>query len=306
MGYRVKTRGFRVRRSDDGGLLVYDERADVGHVLNPTVAVVYDLCDGSMSVGDMAQRVASQTGLPADEEIVVLALAQLREAGILDEAEPTTAALATVNTGLTRRSLLKRLAAGAGALALLPAIDSISGVSQLAADTGLTVFAAVAISVVTTAGQPVTVQLSVTGQPGSGTLTFNIVDPPQHGTATISGDLLTYTPNPGFVGTDTMTYQAILNPSTTTTGTSTSGSTTMASTPTTPASSPTTVATTSTPPPSSPSSSIGTASIHGQRGDSRRAAVGAQTVNAQAVTSTIATVTVTVDPASAASPTFTG
>jgi len=304
VGYRVKTRGFRVRRSDDGGLLVYDERADVGHVLNPTVAVVYDLCDGSMSVSDMAQRVATQTGLPADEEIVVLALAQLREAGILDEAEPTTAALATVNTGLTRRSLLKRLAAGAGVLALLPAIDSISGVSQLAADTGLTVFAAVSISIVTTAGQPVTVQLSVTGQPGPGTLTFNIVDPPQHGTAMISGDQLTYTPNPGFVGTDTLTYQAILNPTTTTAGTSTSGTTTTAgSTSTSPASSPTTVATTSTPP---PSSSGGTLSIHGQRGDSRHSAVGAQTVGAQAVTSTIATVTVTINPASAASPTFTG
>ena len=216
MSYRIKTEGYRVRRTDDGGMLVYDERTDIGHVLNPSVAVVYDLCDGERSVADMARYVAAETGLPADDEIVVLALAQLREAGLLDESEPTTAALASVNTGVTRRSLLKRLAVGAGALALLPAIDSVADVSKLAAATGLTVFAATSISVTTTGGQSVTVTLSVTGQPSAGTLVYSIVTPPAHGTAVIDGDQLTYTPSPGFEGGDVLTYQATLIATTTT------------------------------------------------------------------------------------------
>jgi hypothetical protein len=275
MSYRINTEGYRVRRTDDGGMLVYDERADIGHVLNPSVAVVYDLCDGERSVADMARYVAAETGLPADDEIVLLALAQLREAGLLDESEPTTASLASVNTGLTRRSLLKRLAVGAGALALLPAIDSVADISKLAA---VTAFAATSISVTTTGGVPVTVTLSVTGQPSAGTLVYSIVTPPLHGTAVISGDQLTYTPSPGFEGGDVLTYQATLLATTTTAGTT--GST--------------------TPPTTAGPKSLG---IRGAFGRGRPASMEAQT----GVVSAPGTVTISVGPAAVnAAPSFTG
>jgi hypothetical protein len=281
MSYRIKTEGFRIRRTDDGGMLVFDERADVGHVLNPSVSVVYDLCDGTRSVADMARYVAAETGLPADEEIVVLALAQLREAGLLGESEETTASLASVNTGLTRRSLIKRLAVGAGALTLLPAIDSIANVSKLAAVPGTTSgFAAVSISVTTTGGQPVSVTLSATGQPGPGTLTFTLVTPPQHGTASIAGNVLTYTPSPGYEGPDVMTYQAMLILGTTTTAATTG--------------------------PTTPSTTAGPASLRvgGSFGRGRSAAVLGQTTGP---TSAPGTITISVGPAALnASPSFTG
>ena len=232
MGYRLRKQGLRVRRTDDGGLIVYDEFTDEGHVLNAAQAVVYDACDGVTTLTDMADQVARQTGLPADEEIVLLALAHLRQAGLLDDSQATTAALARVNPGLTRRSLLKRLAVGAGALALLPTIDSIGGVSRLAAETGLSVFAAISISISTSQGVPVTVQLGATGAPAeAGTLSFVVVTPPQNGTASISGSLLTYTPSVGFQGTDTLTYQAMFTPGATTPATT--GGTTPATTPST-------------------------------------------------------------------------
>ena len=278
MNYRIKQQGFRVRRTDDGGLLVFDEQADVGHVLNPSVAVVYDLCDGTRSVADMSRYVATETGLPADEEIVLLALAELREAGLLDESEPTTAALATLNTGLTRRSLIKRLAVGAGALALLPAIDSIADISKVAA-TASTSFAALSFSVTTTGGQPVAVTLGVTGQPGPGSLVFTIVTPPQHGTAVISGAVLTYTPSPGYEGPDSITYQATLMSSVTTT------------------------AGTTTPQPTT--TGTGPLSVRGGSfGRGRSAAMSAQTTG---VTSSPGVITISVGPgAVTASPSFTG
>ncbi|MGJ8651426.1 MAG: Ig-like domain-containing protein [Opitutaceae bacterium] len=42
-------------------------------------------------------------------------------------------------------------------------------------------------------------------------LSYRIISPPSHGTLAISGALIAYTPNPGFVGTDLFTYCAMDN-----------------------------------------------------------------------------------------------
>ena len=50
---------------------------------------------------------------------------------------------------------------------------------------------------------------NLTSDPDSDNLSFTIIDPPSNGTATIdSDDVLKYTPNNGFTGNDTFTYQA--------------------------------------------------------------------------------------------------
>jgi hypothetical protein len=219
----------RVRRIEDGTLVIYDEHTDKGHVLNPALAVVYDACDGTTSLAEMARRVANRTELPEDEQIVLMALGELRQAGLLDVSFGDRS-VARARHGLTRRSLLKRVALGVGALAVLPTLESVAGVSQLVAQTGLSVFAAVALSIQTSAGVPVTFQLRATGVPGSGSLMFKVITPPRHGLGVINGDLLTYTPAPGYEGPDSLTYQAILDPSATTTSTTTGSSTTTTTT----------------------------------------------------------------------------
>lgn len=102
----------------DGELLVVRESSQEAHALNETAAIVFDLCDGSVSRAAMATEVARRTGLPADTGVVDLALADLVEAGliVLEEEEPTS---------ITRRSLIRRLALPAAAMAMLPVVETV-------------------------------------------------------------------------------------------------------------------------------------------------------------------------------------
>lgn len=101
----------------DGELLIVNEASLEAHALNETAAIVFDLCDGSMERAAMAAEVARRTGLPTDEGVVELALSDLVEAGLIeiDEAPPT----------ITRRTLIRRLALPAAAMAMLPVVETV-------------------------------------------------------------------------------------------------------------------------------------------------------------------------------------
>jgi hypothetical protein len=121
-----RAEGLLIARSE-GELLVYKELANEAHALNLTAAIVFDLCDGATSPAVMASEVALRTGLPVDEKIIDLALADLVEAGlvVLEEGEPAS---------ITRRSLVRRLALSAAAMAMLPVVETIVMPSQASAD----------------------------------------------------------------------------------------------------------------------------------------------------------------------------
>jgi hypothetical protein len=89
------------------------------HALNQSAAAVYELCDGKTSKPEMAAAIRHRTGLPADEEIVDLALAELVDAGLvlLDNPEPPST--------ITRRSLIRRLALSSVAAMMLPVVETI-------------------------------------------------------------------------------------------------------------------------------------------------------------------------------------
>ncbi|GAB3791141.1 putative Ig domain-containing protein [Dyella agri] len=73
--------------------------------------------------------------------------------------------------------------------------------------TPLSVPTAAALSVNTTASTPVTIQVMTNAsgpQPFTG---VNVASVPAHGSASINGEQIVYTPNAGFVGTDSFTYQ---------------------------------------------------------------------------------------------------
>jgi hypothetical protein len=212
--YRARTRDLNITRTDDGSLIVRDEATDVGHVLNPAVAIVFTACDGATTRDEMARLVAAGTGLPQSDDVVLLALAHLRDAGLLNEAEPSTHELAEeIDSGPTRRQALTRLAITATAVAAMPAVTSLLGVSAaLGLGSGSQDFVANSITVATTGGAPVSVQLGAEGVPGPGKVTFEIVAQPQHGTVVLNGEVATYTPVPDFEGTDTFTYRAVFTP----------------------------------------------------------------------------------------------
>ena len=89
------------------------------HALNQSAAAVFDLCDGKSSRAEMAAEIERRTGLPADEEIVELALAELVDAGLVvvdDPEHPST---------ISRRSLVRRLSLSAAAVMMLPVVETI-------------------------------------------------------------------------------------------------------------------------------------------------------------------------------------
>jgi Coenzyme PQQ synthesis protein D (PqqD) len=110
--------GVQIERAADEILAVRPGISEA-HALNQSAAVVFDLCDGKTSKSEMAAEVQRRTGLPANEEIVDLALAELADAGLvtLDSAESRPTA--------TRRSLIRRFSLSAAAIAMLPVVETI-------------------------------------------------------------------------------------------------------------------------------------------------------------------------------------
>ena len=101
----------------DGEFLVYNPATQEAHALNPSAATVFELCDGNTSASTMVEEVARRTGLPADPEIVDLALAELQEAHLVvnEDAQPQ---------GITRRAVIRRLGLTAIATAALPIVET--------------------------------------------------------------------------------------------------------------------------------------------------------------------------------------
>ena len=63
------------------------------------------------------------------------------------------------------------------------------------------------LSATTVSELPVAISLVASG-PAGVALTYRVVSQPAHGTVSVSGNLATYFPNPGFVGSDSFTYSA--------------------------------------------------------------------------------------------------
>ena len=120
--------GLLVERVD-GEVLVVKESSREAHALNEAASIVFDLCDGAMSREAMAAEVARRTGLPVDEGVVDLALADLVEAGIVVLEDEAPAAI-------TRRGLIRRLALPAAAMAMLPVVETVLMPAPAAAQSG--------------------------------------------------------------------------------------------------------------------------------------------------------------------------
>jgi hypothetical protein len=99
-------------------ILVYDQIEDKAHCLNQTAARVWRSCDGRTSVKEIARSLGGNTNSKSDEDIVWLALDQLRKFNLLETAPTKPAHLA----GMTRRQAVARI--GLAAIAL-PVVVSI-------------------------------------------------------------------------------------------------------------------------------------------------------------------------------------
>ena len=69
-----------------GEMLVYDLNTNEAHCLNPAAARVWAHCDGTTTVTEMARRLADEMQTPVTDEVVWLALEQLRKSRLLQES----------------------------------------------------------------------------------------------------------------------------------------------------------------------------------------------------------------------------
>jgi len=114
-----------------GEMLVYDRDSDKAHCLNPTAAFIWTHCDGRTSVTKMTQLLEDEMRTPCHDEVVWLALEQLRKSNLLEESYVRPPQI----EHLSRRALVKRL--GVAAAVTVPFISSITAPTAAQAATCL-------------------------------------------------------------------------------------------------------------------------------------------------------------------------
>ncbi|HXX24322.1 MAG TPA: PqqD family protein [Terriglobia bacterium] len=67
-----------------GEVVLYDKTNNKVHCLNKTAAAIWESCDGTRTVDDLAQLVEAKLGAPTNREVVLLALQELEKAGLME------------------------------------------------------------------------------------------------------------------------------------------------------------------------------------------------------------------------------
>lgn len=112
-----------ISKEADGELLIYDLTRDLAHCLNPTAAAVWNLSNGRNSVTQISKQLSSRESGTVDEDVVWLALRELRRAHLLETADWSRVSDGTI-LGMTRREAIRRI--GLGAAIALPVVISIT------------------------------------------------------------------------------------------------------------------------------------------------------------------------------------
>ncbi len=103
-----------------GEVLIYDLRNDKAFCLNPTSAAIWNLCDGNKTVAEISGQVATHFNAKNADDLVWLALDQLKEEGLIDSGVD---ARYKHFGDLTRRQVIRKL--GLGSMVTLPVIASL-------------------------------------------------------------------------------------------------------------------------------------------------------------------------------------
>ncbi len=98
-------------------ILVYDLESNKAHCLNHTAAMVWKSCDGKNSVADIADALGIQSGIKVTDDVVWLAIDQLKESSLLENE------IQSKFVGESRREIIKKI--GLSAMIGLPIIASL-------------------------------------------------------------------------------------------------------------------------------------------------------------------------------------
>jgi hypothetical protein len=100
-------------------ILIYDLNAAKAFCLNKTSALVWQACDGSKSIGEIGESVGKKLKSVVSEDIVWLALEQLKKDNLLENKDEITGKFA----GVSRREAIRKI--GLGSAVALPIVASL-------------------------------------------------------------------------------------------------------------------------------------------------------------------------------------
>jgi hypothetical protein len=112
-------------------VLVYDLDRHKAHCLNRTAALVWRQCDGKTAPSEIARRLQVELDAPCDEDLVWLALRQLKELHLLEQSISLPPRFA----GMSRRQMIRNL--GIAAAVAVPLVTSIISPTAVQAATCL-------------------------------------------------------------------------------------------------------------------------------------------------------------------------
>lgn len=125
---KARKEGILIQELSDE-VLVYDLESHKAHCLNKAAAAIWEHCDGTKSVQDIALAMGSDLNAQADEAVVWHALDQLGKASLLEQRIPQPDG----KPRLSRRELMRK--AGIAAMIAIPVVTSILAPKALAAAT---------------------------------------------------------------------------------------------------------------------------------------------------------------------------
>lgn len=127
-------KGFPMSRQDDiviqellGEVLIYDLKIDKAFCLNETSARIWKLCDGTKSVSEIAKLMCDKTDSSITEDLVWLALDQLKKENLLSNSTEIHSKF----KGVSRREVIKKI--GLASMIALPVISSLAAPTAAAA-----------------------------------------------------------------------------------------------------------------------------------------------------------------------------
>jgi hypothetical protein len=100
-------------------LLIYDHNTNKAFCLNPTSAMIWNLCDGNSSVSEIINQLSKQLKQPVTDDLVYLALDQFKQDNLLSDNDTVEIKF----NGLSRREVIRKV--GFASVIALPVISSL-------------------------------------------------------------------------------------------------------------------------------------------------------------------------------------
>lgn len=99
--------------------LIYDLQTNQAFCLNETASLIWQLCDGKKSIAELSRIMSEKLGKPVCEDLVRLAIDQLKDRNLFENASELKADF----SGLSRRALIRKI--GLSSMIALPLVSAV-------------------------------------------------------------------------------------------------------------------------------------------------------------------------------------